>query len=427
MRPIFWSGAWMDKRKKGPVSVTLVGIGGMGFYYAKALLEDFSREKVNLLTAVDPYPERSALFKELKRKNIPVYPLLHDALDPALLPDLVVISSPLQYHVEQSLQAIEAGCHVLCEKPLAATIQDADRLIRDKAGQDQWIGMGYQWSYTAAIQELKRDIMGGRFGKPVRAKAFYLWPRDAAYYSRNDWAGRLKDKDGRWVLDSPAQSAMAHDLHNLLYLLGDEVSRSAEPVEILAELYRAYPIENYDTVACRAVTREGIELLFYASHATPETRGPFFSLEFEKATVSYGEETKEIMALTSTGAEITYGSPESENPFKKLVDAVAAVRNPRSPVCGPEAARVQTLCVNGIQDSVDEIIRFSRPMLQQRKGECWAEGLSEAFYSCYKEGTLPGESGFSWAHPGKRVRLEGYRFFPGGTLSEGGGGKHGQF
>jgi len=41
--------------------------------------------------------------------------------------------------------------------------------------------IGYQWSYSEGIQSLKKDILSGLFGKPIRMKSLCLWPRDFAY------------------------------------------------------------------------------------------------------------------------------------------------------------------------------------------------------------------------------------------------------
>jgi hypothetical protein len=96
--------------------------------------------------------------------------------------------------------------------------------------------------------------------------------------------------DKTWVLDSPANNAAAHDLHNLLFLLGDEYNTSATPVQIEAETYRARDIASFDTIAAR-IHLEGTdaELLFTASHAiAPENAlDPAFIIEFEYATVEY--------------------------------------------------------------------------------------------------------------------------------------------
>ncbi len=403
--------------KPPPVSVVMVGISGMGLHYLMTLLEEFSPGEIELRAAVDPFPEKSERYPELKEKGIPVFDSLGEFYGSGQTAELAVISSPTQHHVPQSCEALRHGSHVLCEKPIGATIQDANQLIRVKDESNHWVMIGYQWSYSKAIQCLKRDILKGMFGRPVRLKSLCFWPRAEDYYGKSSWLGRKKDEEGRWVLDSPANNAMAHFLHNLFYVLGDHADTSARLTAVTAELYRAYPIQNFDTVACRVFTQEGTELLFYASHVTRPDQGPIFSFEFEQATITYGEVSEEIIAIDRKRKEKHYGSPEAAHHFLKLFDAVACVREPKPVVCGPEAARSQTLCVNGIQESFPEIVEFPESMVhkEESEGRWWVEELAEGFYECYTKGILPSEGNIPWARAGIPVDLRDYHYFPGGT------------
>ena len=63
-------------------------------------------------------------------------------------------------------------------------------------------------------------------------------------------------RDGRWVMDSPAANALSHFLQLPLYLLGPSMNQAATPVKVEAELYRANSIENYDTCSIRATSVE---------------------------------------------------------------------------------------------------------------------------------------------------------------------------
>jgi len=403
-----------------PISTALVGISGMGLYHLISLQDEFLPEEVELRAVIDPFPERCGRYPELKERKIPVFPSLNEFYQSGRSTELVVISSPTHLHIPQSCEALSHGSYVFCEKPLGATVQEADRLIRTADEVHRWVMIGYQWSISRAIQSLKSDVLKGIFGKPVRLKTLCLWPRDEDYYGKSDWLGRKKDEEGRWILDSPANNAMAHFLHNLFYILGERADRSAQPAEVQAELYRAYPIENFDSAACRIFTRDGVELLFYASHVTDHDRGPMFSFEFEQATVTYGDGTDEIVAVDRSGREKLYGSPEEDHPYQKLFEAVECVREPKPVVCGPKAARSQTLCVNGIQESAPEIANFPESMVEREGGKRrWVKGLEEALYSCYQKGILPSEGNFSWARAGKAVDLRNYSFYPGGTPPEG--------
>jgi predicted dehydrogenase len=410
----------MKAKKDKPVSVVLVGIGGMGQTYLETLLGEFTGEGVKILGVVEPFPENSIYPPELERLGISIYPTLADFYQKEGSAELAVICSPIQHHVPQTCCALEQGSHVLCEKPIGATVQEAQLLIHSKEAAGYWVMIGYQWSFSRAIQELKNDVMAGKFGRPVRLKTLCFWPRDEAYYKRNDWAGRIKDKEGRWVLDSPANNAMAHFLHNLFYILGSQSDLSEMPSEVTAEIYRAYPIDNFDTIACRAFTREGVELLYYASHTILEARGPIFSFEFEEAVVKLDDMAEGIIARDKKGKAKQYGSPEAEHPLCKLFQAVEAVREPAPILCGPEAAAAQTLCVDGIQDSVSEIRTFPDSLIHRdaRQKRLWVKGLDHELYECYFQGALPREKKIPWARRGQKIDLTNYRYYPGGLPPE---------
>lgn len=405
----------MKQKEKKAVSVVLAGIAGVGQSYLETLLEGFPPGDITLEAVVEPYPERSAYQIELEDRGIPVLASYSRIYENRESPDLVVVCSPIHHHVSQTSIALEHGSHVLCEKPLGATIQDAERLIEVMKNTRPWVMLGYQWSYSRAIQSFKTDVIRGKFGKPIRAKTLCFWPRDEAYYRRNDWAGKIRDSKGTWVLDSPANNAMAHFLHNLFYILGDKPDSCAMPSEVTAELYRAYPIENYDTVACRAFTHGGVEILFYASHVTSDDLGPMFSLEFEKATVTYGDIEDNIIARHQHGHTHRYGSPEAEHPLLKLFEAVRTVREPKPILCGPEASMAQTLCMNGMQESVSAIKDFpdSKICLDAECQRRWVINLLPELRDCYSRGLLPSEANLDWADSGKSVNLEAYHHFPG--------------
>ena len=335
--------------------------------------------------------------------------------------DLAVVVSPIHWHVPQSLVALGHASHVLCDKPLGATVQEADALIdaRDRAGR--FVMIGYQWSFSDAIQALKRDILAGAFGRKRRFSALCAWPRDLAYYRRNDWAGRLRDgATGRWVLDSPANNAMAHFLHNLLYLAGPAIPESAAPQGVQAEMYRAHDIESADTTACRAHVRSGneeVELLFFASHATEAAIEPRFRLEFDDAVVTFGEQTRTIVARSRAGREKDYGAPDDTPQFRKLFHAIAlAGGNTGAPrqeavVCGPEAARAQTIVVNLMHDSAPGITQVPAAILCEdgATGRRFARGLNDILERGYQQGRLPSELGVDWAVPGtvRMLTLQG--------------------
>ena len=105
-------------------TVALSGIGGYGEVYGKALLEEGESHGLTLTGCIDPYPASCSYLGELRARHIPVYASL-DAFYREQTADLLCISAPIHLHAEQTCQALAHGSHVLCEKPLGATLAEA--------------------------------------------------------------------------------------------------------------------------------------------------------------------------------------------------------------------------------------------------------------------------------------------------------------
>jgi predicted dehydrogenase len=401
-----------------PVSIVLVGIGGYGEVYLAGLLEHWNDPRFRVVGAVDPMPQKCRRLADLQSRGVSVLPSL-EAFYQDQPADLAIISSPIHHHCAHTCRALEHRSHVLCEKPPAATVQDVDRMMRTAERAARWVAVGYQWSFTDSIQRLKRDIQAGLFGAPQRLKTLCFWPRDESYYGRNDWAGRLRSDAGDWILDSPLNNAMAHDLHNALYVLGGAVDTSARPQDVIAELYRANEIENFDTAALRAHTVDGAEILFYGSHAIAEDVGPVFCFEFARAVIEYGGGQSPIVARLNDGSVRQYASPASEPQTKKLWACIRAIAEGTRVPCGLKAARAHTVCVNGSQESVSRPLRFPSEMIRRRGSApnrlTYADGLADTLRRCYARARLPSELGTSWAQAGRTINLLTYREFPSGS------------
>ncbi len=405
---------------KKEVTVALVALGGYGRFYLRALFSEAAKmHNVRMVAGIDPMAERYDYLEPLREAQIPIYDdLEHFYAESAA--DLVVISAPIHFHAPFTCLALSRGADVLCEKPVAPTVQEVDAMAEAEVEAEGFVAIGYQWSFADAIQALKRDVMAGTLGRPLRLRTKVLWPRPASYYDRNNWAGALKAPNGQWVLDSPVNNATAHYLHNMLYVLGETRETSARPVSVQAELYRANPIQNYDAAALRCHTEGGAELLFYSAHPVAENVGPIFDYEFEDAVVRYGvgEDAVNIIAHFKDGRVKNYGNPFADDTLK-LWRSAEAVRNRASvPLsCGIEAARAHTLCVNGAQESVSDVMSFPETLVQRdcETGDCltWVEGLQSVLEQCYDQGALPAELGtVEWARSGRVVDLQEYKAFP---------------
>lgn len=402
----------------GSVSVVIVGIGGFGHTYFEGIIDDWDSGKIRIAGVVEPYPDKCECIEEVRKRNIPVFKTLQDFYSDCTA-DYAIIASPIQFHCEQVCYALQMGSNVLCEKPICATVQDAKKMIeaRDKSGKA--LAIGYQWSFSDEIQKLKQDILSGIFGEPKRLKTIVLWPRSLKYYSRS-WAGKQKDASGRWVLDSIANNAAAHYLHNMFFVTGKDLYTSSVPETVEAELYRANDIENYDTVAARILTEDNVELMFIATHAHEPEAGSIlkFCYEFTEGAIFYSEMGRNVSfeAHLNDGTVIYYDSPKTDS-YKKFCRFIDQVQGNKNVSCSPEAAYSHIICINGMQESMPEITTFPQDTI--RKGVTltgdemiYVEGLMNDLKNCYEQWKLPSELGIDWAKPGKKINLTNYSYYP---------------
>ena len=379
---------------KEPVKVLIVAINGYGHFYLKTLLEETKCEDAILIGVVDPEAGKSKYFKALEEFCIPVCSGINDFYLGGGKADLAVIASPPHFHVSQSILALHNGANVLCEKPVSGQLNEVELLIEKSNKYKRFAMAGYQWSYSEGIRTLKKDIISGRFGKPVRMKSLCLWPRDFAYFSRNKWAYRKTDPEGNVIRDNLFNNAMSHFIHNMLYLLGDSMDNSTEAVKIDALVARAYPVETYDTGAFLATTASGVEIMFLGSHAVEKSTDPCFRIEFEKGYAELKPGADKIIAGTTDRQEWSYPSPDSDHQFRKLFRAIENVHAGGSLICPVEAALPHARLVDEIERDHGNPENFPEKLITRTDERLFVKGLDDMLLDCYKGFDLPGNQLF---------------------------------
>ena len=392
------------------ITMALVGLGGYGNAYLGQIFNSGKLDEIDFVAGIDPNPVSCNYLDDFERAKIPIFPSM-EAFYKEMTADLMIISTPIHLHEQMTKQALAAGSHVLCEKPLAATVEEAKSMLAAEKASDQQVAIGYQWSFSPAIIKLKNDILQGRFGQAKCLKNLTLWPRYASYYDRAPWAGRIKLRE-QWVMDSPLANATAHYLHNMLYLLGKEEHLAAFPKTLDVETYRAKNIENFDSAFLRCTTEADEEILFYTTHSCSAQIGPMFQFEFEKGTVLYAEGAGgNIVAKFIDGTTEEYGNP-NETGEAKIQLTAGAIRNNTKFRCGIEAAVEHLIIVNAIQTPADKINQFPEEVILKSESKesdslVHVKGMEEAMLQCYASGILPSEYGcIPWAKPAKK----NYRF-----------------
>jgi predicted dehydrogenase len=386
------------------VRTAIVGLGGYGTHYVNAALDHGERLGVELAGSVDPTAEHAARYPEIREKCGPAFGTLSEFFEHHSA-DLVVISAPIHLHAQYAVEALEHECVVLCEKPAAGSIQDGISMAAAAQRTGKPLLIGFQWSFSRTVNELRSRVADGEFGQCRSARVLGLWPRGKSYYSRNRWAGKLQASDGTWILDSPLNNAFAHFVHNPLYVLNQS------PARVQAELYRANPIETFDTVALRAELSGGTELLFFASHATHSQIEPMVHYEFENHTIT-GILPGTFTVRSGDGSIERMESAEV-SVLQKLERAVAVTRNEAEPVSTIDTSIDQLRVVAGAHLSAQPR-EFPQEIIRVNGGMTSAEGVAETLALSFSTGLLPSETGVAdWAAAGQVADVAGMKTFTG--------------
>ena len=120
--------------------------------------------------------------------------------------EMVSICTPHPAHKDPVLKAINAGAHVLVEKPLASTLKDCDEMINAANKKKVTLGVISQRRFYPSVMRLKKAIDEGKIGSPILGTVNMLGWRDEAYYKSDPWRGSWQGEGGGVLVNqSPHQ------------------------------------------------------------------------------------------------------------------------------------------------------------------------------------------------------------------------------
>lgn len=400
------------------IRAALVGISGYGRWHLLMSMEQALRGRLRLVGAtVINRDAEAGVTRRLELQGVPVadsFAAMMDRLAGQV--DLLLLPTGIHYHAPMTLAALAAGAHVLVEKPLAATLQDADRIIAARAGSDRLVAVGYQDLYVPAAHDIKRRLLAGEIGRLRRITIRGQWPRSSAYYRRNSWAGRLQ-VDGAWVLDSPAANAFAHFLMLALFWSGTAPDEASPVTELAAELYRAGPIESFDTASMRARTATGVEILFYGTHAGQEDHPPEVRLAGENGAITWVYERSYSVEPAGRAATQHRVPDQLDTRLSVLEGVLDRLEGKPAFLVEPQLARWHTHLLNALHDHfpIRDVAPSAVERSESRHGVSHRiRGLDALIATAAERGQLFHEAGAPWALPARRVAgLEHYRSFDG--------------
>lgn len=159
--------------------------------------------------------------------------------------DIVDICTPSYLHYEQSLQALAAGKHVICEKPIGASLQQVDELAATARRAGRTLMPIYQYRFGHGAQSLKHLVETGITGPAYLTTAETAWRRRGPYYE-GTWRGKWESELGGALV---TLAIHAHDL--ITYILGPVASVYARTVTVVNA------IETEDTVSASLQMADG--------------------------------------------------------------------------------------------------------------------------------------------------------------------------
>ncbi|MFN2509728.1 MAG: Gfo/Idh/MocA family protein, partial [Chthoniobacterales bacterium] len=142
-----------------------LAIAGLGAVARNIHLPSYRRltDRIELVGGCDVDPASTAQLRD-RYPEVPVFAKFGKMLR-ATRPDMVAICTPPFLHHEQCLEALAAGCHVFCEKPMVETVREADEIIAAAAKADRQVVVNSQFPYMRIHQAAKRCIGSPEFGQ----------------------------------------------------------------------------------------------------------------------------------------------------------------------------------------------------------------------------------------------------------------------
>lgn len=195
----------------------LIGCGRIAVNHLKAAVNN----KLEIIAVCDILPEK---MEELLEKqglateaNILRYVDYKQMLVEHPEIELISIATESGIHAEIALHCIENKVNVIIEKPMAMSIEDANKIIEAAEKYNVKVSACHQNRFNVAIQKMRNAVEAGRFGKLSHGSIHVRWNRNKGYYDQASWRGT-------WAQDGGAlMNQCIHGIDLLRWMMGDEI------------------------------------------------------------------------------------------------------------------------------------------------------------------------------------------------------------
>lgn len=198
------------------MNYALIGCGRIATNHIKAV----KNNNLNLVAVCDTIPEQmQQLLKKHNLQNdssVKRYTDYKQMIEENQI-ELIGIATESGIHAELALYCIDHGIHVIIEKPMAMSMSDADEIIRRSREKNVKVSACHQNRFNIAVQEMRKALEAGRFGKLSHGSIHVRWNRDENYYKQALWRGTW-EQDGGALMNQ-----CIHGIDLLRWMMGDEI------------------------------------------------------------------------------------------------------------------------------------------------------------------------------------------------------------
>ena len=158
--------------------------------------------------------EKKEMFKEII--NVNEYLDYKEMLEKEK-PTLVAIATESGKHAQIAIDCLNSGANVIIEKPIALSLEDADKIIEAAQKNNLKVCACHQNRFNKAIQKIRKSLENGDFGKLLHGTAHIRWNRDINYYKQAPWRGTW-EQDGGALMNQ-----CIHNIDLLRWMMGNDV------------------------------------------------------------------------------------------------------------------------------------------------------------------------------------------------------------
>jgi predicted dehydrogenase len=199
----------MNNRKERTINFAVAGCGHIGKRHAEMI----TRDEGACLSALCDIRPRGEL--GMDPYDVPFFPDFEALLSASLPVDVINICTPNAYHAPMAIKAIEAGYHVIIEKPMALTLPDAEQIVYTSLKYRKQVFCVMQNRYSPPSVWIKEMIASGKLGDIYMVQLNCYWNRDERYYKPGGWHGSAT-LDGGTLF-----TQFSHFIDIMYWLFGD--------------------------------------------------------------------------------------------------------------------------------------------------------------------------------------------------------------